>query len=51
MEPPSSQTTDRSTMNYQDTTTQDQVVDRCCSCCYDCFQGFIDFLCCDSDSF
>ncbi|KAL9229750.1 hypothetical protein vseg_005184 [Gypsophila vaccaria] len=50
MEPPSTQATDRSSMAYEDPTAQEQVVDQCCSFCYECFQGFFDFLCCNSDS-
>ncbi|KMT09356.1 hypothetical protein BVRB_6g134500 [Beta vulgaris subsp. vulgaris] len=39
MEAPSNQNMDR----------EDKVVDQCCSCCYDCFQDLLDFLCCGSD--
>ncbi|CAO2827977.1 unnamed protein product [Amaranthus hypochondriacus] len=49
MEAPTNEAIDRSTRGFQDTDPQEKVVDQCCSCIYDCFQGVFDFLCCNSD--
>ncbi|KAI8032878.1 hypothetical protein LOK49_LG01G03349 [Camellia lanceoleosa] len=39
MEPPSAQTMTQES-------GQDKIVDDCCSCCYDCTDGCVDFFCC-----
>ncbi|KAE9606760.1 hypothetical protein Lalb_Chr09g0323001 [Lupinus albus] len=43
MEPPQPQS-----IQAGDDDPQDKVINDCCSCWYDCIQGCLDFLCCES---